>query len=181
MLTLGIRSVLGKEYMSRQMPYGLKGFALLCCLSAIAACAEDGKPLSAADHERGRYLTIVGGCNDCHTPGFADKEGQVPEADWLTGDILGWRGPWGTTYAVNLRLYMTTLSEDEWIKTARTIKPRPPMPWWALREMSDDDLRVIYRFVTALGPKGTAVPAYLPPDQEPAPPFVEFPAPPPAK
>ena len=22
----------------------------------------------------------------------------MPEAQWLTGDSLGWRGPWGTTY-----------------------------------------------------------------------------------
>ena len=34
-----------------------------------------------------------------HTAGYAASDGAVPEADWLTGDALGWRGPWGTTRA----------------------------------------------------------------------------------
>ncbi|MDX1487796.1 MAG: hypothetical protein R3268_06320, partial [Acidiferrobacterales bacterium] len=54
--------------------------------------------------ERGRYLSVIAGCNDCHTSGYLWSNGDVPEKDWLTGDTLGWRGPWGTTYAVNLRL-----------------------------------------------------------------------------
>ena len=41
--------------------------------------------------ERGRYLTHVAGCNDCHTPGYAAADGRVPESLWLTGDALGWR------------------------------------------------------------------------------------------
>ena len=44
------------------------------------------------------------GCNDCHTAGYMQKDGQVPETEWLTGDSMGWQGPWGTTYAANLRL-----------------------------------------------------------------------------
>src|SRR5580765_696241 len=47
--------------------------------------------------KRGRYLTIVGGCNDCHTAGYAPSGGQVPETQWLLGDgTVGFRGPWGT-------------------------------------------------------------------------------------
>jgi mono/diheme cytochrome c family protein len=149
-------------------------------LVGLNARAEGDKPLSAAEHDRARFLTIIGGCNDCHTPGFADKEGQVPEADWFTGDVLGWHGAWGTTYPINLRIYMSALSEDQWIEAAGTIKPRPPMPWWALREMSDDDLRIIYRFITSLKPKGEPAPAFIPPDQQPSPPYMEFIAPPPA-
>ena len=29
--------------------------------------------------ERGRYLTKIGGCNDCHTPGYLLREGNVPQ------------------------------------------------------------------------------------------------------
>ena len=36
----------------------------------------------------------VAGCNDCHTRDYAIKGGQVPEAAWLMGDELGWRGAW---------------------------------------------------------------------------------------
>jgi hypothetical protein len=52
------------------------------------------------------------------------------------------------------------------------------MPWFNLRDMSDRDLRAIYRYLKSLGPAGAAVPGYVPPGKEPPPPFVQFPAPP---
>jgi hypothetical protein len=107
-----------------------------------------------------------------------EKSGKVPEKDWLTGDSFGWRGPWGTTYAVNVRLYMQGMTEDEWLKKATTVETRPPMPWWVFREMTRDDLRAIYRYVRHLGPAGQPAPAYVPPDKEPKPPYATFPAPP---
>ena len=42
----------------------------------------------------------------------------------------------------------------------------------------NDDLRAIYQFVRSLGPKGRPAPAYVPPDQSPPAPYVQFPAPP---
>ncbi|HXG02999.1 MAG TPA: c-type cytochrome [Candidatus Binatia bacterium] len=128
--------------------------------------------------ERGRYLVKIAGCNDCHTPGYAERAGDVPEERWLVGDTLGWRGPWGTTYAANLRLYLNGMTEAQWLAAARALRSRPPMPWFALRDMTDEDLRAIYRYVRALGPAGTPAPAYVPPDRTPAPPYVQFPAPP---
>ena len=98
----------------------------------------------------------------------------MAESDWLTGELVGWYGPWGTTYATNLRLFMQGLSEDSWVKFSRAIKARPAMPWWELREMRDQDLRAIYVFIKRLGPKGVNVPAYLPPNQKPKPPYFEF-------
>jgi hypothetical protein len=55
--------------------------------------------------------------------------GRIPESQWLMGDTLGWRGPWGTTYAGNLRLFMNSLTKDQWMNVAKTIQSRPPMPW----------------------------------------------------
>lgn len=127
---------------------------------------------------RGRYIVRIAGCNDCHTTGYAQTGGQVPESQWLMGDALGWRGPWGTTYPTNLRLYMQKLSEDEWVARARTLRARPPMPWFTLQAMTDADLRALYRFVRSLGPAGQEAPAYLPPGTEPQSPVVQFPAPP---
>jgi mono/diheme cytochrome c family protein len=129
--------------------------------------------------ERGRYLSRIGGCNDCHTPGYLLNEGKVPEALWLTGDSFGWRGPWGTTYATNLRLSFANLTEEEWLVMAKNLKAKPPMPWFTLNDMHDEDLRAIYHFVRHLGPGGKEAPAYLPPDQEPSPPYALFPSPPP--
>ena len=124
---------------------------------------------------RGRYLITVAGCNDCHTPNYPQSGGKTPEKDWLTGDALGWRGPWGTTYAPNLRLSIPKMSEAEWVKTAKTLKTRPPMPWFNLHRMSDGDLRAIYRYVQHLGPAGKPAPDYVPPDKTPSGPYVQFP------
>ena len=135
-------------------------------------------PAAAKMIDRGRYLAKIAGCNDCHTPGYMEKAGKVPQKEWLVGDSFGWRGPWGTTYAVNLRLYMQTLTEEQWLKKASTLEVRPPMPWYALHDMTKDDLRALYRFVRYLGPGGTPAPAWVPPDKEPKPPYATFPAPP---
>lgn len=130
--------------------------------------------------ERGRYLAMTSGCNDCHTAGYLPGAGRVPQSDWLKGDVTGWNGPWGTTYAPNLRLFMAKLSEDEWLKYARTTELRPPMPWFGLREMSEPDLRSIYRFVRTLGAPGDPAPAYLPPGVKPQGMYVQFVLPAPA-
>ncbi|SFN40033.1 c-type cytochrome [Variovorax sp. OV329] len=137
---------------------------------APASAAERGRMI-----ERGRYLVQVAGCNDCHTPGYGQDNGKVPEKLWLTGDVLGWRGPWGTTYPSNLRIYIGQMSEAQWLDVARHFEPRPPMPWFNVRAMSDTDLRAIYLYVVALGPAGSPAPAYVPPGQAPAGPFVQFP------
>lgn len=151
------------------------GIAIL----ALFAWAGDSRAASTVAEkkllERGRYLVIVAGCNDCHTAGYADAAGKIPEKDWLMGDRIGWRGPWGTTYSSNLRLAMQRLTEEQWLTVARTVEFRPPMPWYVLREMTEQDLRAIYRFIKSLGPAGEPAPAFVPPDQEPPKPYILFP------
>jgi mono/diheme cytochrome c family protein len=125
--------------------------------------------------KRGRYLVQIGGCNDCHTPAYPLKGGKVPEAEWLTGDALGWHGPWGTTYPTNLRLYFQGMTEAEWVKKGKSLSARPPMPWFNVRDMTTGDLRALYRYIRNLGPAGKPAPAYLPPDKTPPQPYVAFP------
>jgi len=147
---------------------------VLAASVAAPAFAQKEDPVIA----RGRYISQIGGCNDCHTPGYGPSGGKVPEAQRLTGDALGWHGPWGTTYPTNLRLYFQGLSEAQWLQKARNMEARPPMPWFNVRAMTDADLRALYRYVRHLGPAGKPAPAYLPPDHAPSGPVVEFPAPP---
>jgi mono/diheme cytochrome c family protein len=128
--------------------------------------------------ERGRYLLRTSGCNDCHTTGYLSSEGTTPEELWLTGDALGWRGPWGTTYGSNLRLFADQLTEEQWVAMAKTLKRRPPMPWFNLNAMTAEDLGAMYQFLRYLGPAGKPAPAYVPPDQEPTGPYATFPMPP---
>ena len=150
----------------------MKAMILAAGLAALAPAFANERDALV---ERGRYVVSIAGCNDCHTPGFAMKNGKVPEAQWLTGDALGWRGPWGTTYAPNLRLYMQTLKEEEWVKKAKTLATRPPMPWFNLHRMSEGDLRAVYRYVRYLGPAGKPAPDYVPPERTPPQPYVQFP------
>jgi mono/diheme cytochrome c family protein len=137
--------------------------------------AKGGSPAKKAQIERGRYLVKIGGCNDCHTPGYFQKNGEVDEKLWLTGDKLGWSGPWGTTYAVNLRQFMAGMSEQQWVKHARTMTPRPPMPWFNVRAMTDTDLKAIHAYTRSLGPGGEPTPDFVPPGTKPAGPVVQFP------
>lgn len=145
---------------------------------AVGALADGGKKAEDPVRARGRYVVTISGCNDCHTADYAMSGGNVDESKWLAGDGLGWRGPWGTTYPVNLRLYMQNLSEKEWVAKAKTLETRPPMPWFNIRRMSDNDLRAVHRYIRSLGPAGEPAPAFVPPNQEPRPPYVIFPAPP---
>jgi len=140
---------------------------------AQAASATQAPSSSDPSIARGRYLVQIGGCNDCHTPGYAETAGELPTDEWLTGQDIGFRGPWGTSYPSNLRLTINWLTEEEWLTFARA--PRlPPMPWFNLRDMSDQDLRAVYRFIRDLGPKGERMPAPAPPGQSVATPFFEF-------
>jgi mono/diheme cytochrome c family protein len=149
----------------------------LATASAFAIDAATKSDLVA----RGRYLAKVSGCNDCHTDGYLMNNGNVPVDQWLEGSRFGWSGPWGTTYASNLRLFMKDMSEQEWIKVAHSLTRRPPMPWFNLNAMNDDDLRALYYFVRSLGDPGKPAPAYLPPGEEPHTAYASFPAPPDAK
>lgn len=133
---------------------------------------------AASSLQRGRYLARIAVCNDCHTPGYSESGGTMDEKQWLIGSKVGWQGPWGTTYPSNLRLTMATRSEDEWVRVAKSTRYRPPMPWFALRDMTERDLRALYRFVISLGPAGEPAPAYVPPGQSAHGPVIAIPAPP---
>lgn len=149
--------------------------ALLAAVSAHAQQAAGAKMSEEA--ARGRYLVQITGCNDCHTRGYAASGGKVDESLWLAGDDLGWRGPWGTTYASNLRLVVNGMTASQFVKHTRS-EFRPPMPWFNLRAMRDRDVKAIYAYLKHLGPSGKPAPAWLPPDQKPKGPYVQFPAPP---
>lgn len=155
----------------------------VCPLTAAQEMATEATPgddpgnAAATDDvlARGRYLMVIAGCNDCHTERFPERGGAVPESEWLTGSSLGFRGPWGTTYGTNLRRYVQGMDVEQWMTAARESESRPPMPWWGMRAMSDEDLQAMYAFIHSLGPGGEPERPYVPPGEEPPPPVVTFP------
>lgn len=120
-------------------------------------------------------MIVTGHCNNCHTAGFAATEGRVPESQWLMGNPIGWRSGAGTVYAPNLRLYVQPLSVETWLVVARSARPRAPMPWWSLRDTSDEDLVAMYRYLKSLTPAGAPARTFLPPDRAPPPPYNQLP------
>jgi mono/diheme cytochrome c family protein len=168
----------------------------MLALLATAACARGPQPVDTAtlaanlapvadlaggDADilaRGEYLARIAGCNDCHTPGYAETGGEVPKQQWLVGSPLGWSGPWGTTYPANLRLKLQDMDEAAWLKYSAELHTRPPMPDFAVRTMNTADRTALYRFIRSLGPAGEPAPAYLPPGQAPQAPYVQWVLPP---
>jgi mono/diheme cytochrome c family protein len=133
---------------------------------------------AASQIEAGRYLVKLGGCNDCHTPGYVETAMMtgklMPEADWLTGADVGFAGAWGVSYPANLRLSFQNWTEEEFLELAHKGQGRPPMPWPSLQAMSDPDLKAMYAFIRSLGPKGEMMPAALSPGVEPDRPYFRF-------
>ena len=162
----------------------IKTAGLIPVLALLAACQPAATPQAAVAAPvvdlvaRGEYLVKTSGCNDCHTPGYAEQQGNVDKAQWLTGSPLGYYGPWGTTYATNLRLRLQEMDEAQWLEFSASLRTRPIMPDFAVRAMTEEDRRSIYRFVRSLGPGGQPAPAYLPPGQTPPAPYFSLVLPP---
>jgi mono/diheme cytochrome c family protein len=160
--------------------------AVVLSPTAVGAAHEQDRKGSAVERrvsqkeiERGRYLMTVGSCNDCHTAEFAPRDGQVAEKDWLLGSgPLGFRGPWGTTYAPNLRVTVSKMTEAQWVKYANELKTRPPMPWFNLNQWKEADLKALYQYIRRLPAVGGETRAYVPPDKAPPPPYIQWPVPP---
>ena len=97
-------------------------------MSAQKNMQHGGKSMKAMV-ERGRYLTTIAACNDCHTPKIFTKDGPVldttrplsghPASEQLppapanilgpgkwgaitNGGLTAWVGPWGTSFTRNL-------------------------------------------------------------------------------
>lgn len=123
--------------------------------------------------QAGRYLIKTAGCNDCHTEGFMENP-EIPESEWLTGSVIGWQGPWGTTYPKNLRLTVHNMTEEEWVTMLKTRKGMPPMPWPSVNNLSEQDARAMYAYIKWLGLKGEMAPTLLAPGVQPLTPYLSL-------
>ena len=119
-------------------------------------------------------IAITHGCHDCHTAGYIESDGKIDPDKALKGTSIGWRGPWGTTYALNLRLTAVekAKTEDEFVKFAKSFKTRPPMPWYNVHAMDENDLRSLFQYIKSLGKPGEQTPDAVGPDEEPKTPYL---------
>ena len=105
------------------------GFATLMLLAPQVLAGDQSGADKKAMIDRGRYLVMVGGCNDCHTPKVMGPMGpKFDETRTLSGQpadapvaplpdgvpnpngwmaltnahLSAWAGPWGISFARNL-------------------------------------------------------------------------------
>jgi mono/diheme cytochrome c family protein len=104
-------------------------------------------------------------------PAPAGSGPWIATASW---DQTAWAGPWGVSYATNLTPDRNTglgiWTEDMFVRALRTGRHMgvsrpilPPMPWTALKNMSDEDLKAIYAYLRTIPAVHNRVPEPLPP------------------
>lgn len=146
----------------------LAAVAFAVPLIAAAPSAKD-----AARIKRGEYLATVTGCNDCHTPGAL--YGAPDFERRLSGSEIGWRGPWGVSYARNLTSDPETglgkWTEQQIVDALKTgMKPDgtpllPPMPWPNATALTDEDVHALAAYLKSLPPVKHRVPDVVEPEK----------------
>ena len=146
------------------------GVVSALCIFSFAANAE-------TPAERGKYLVTLGGCADCHTPGYF--MGHADEKRYLGGSDVGFGIPnFGVFIGRNLTPDKETglgeWSQDD-IVTAITTGRRPDgrmlapvMPWPALSKLTHDDAEAIAAYLKSLPPVSHKVPGPFKPDEKPS-------------
>lgn len=147
--------------------------------ASASARAQEEKPFVSAANPvaAGEYLTVVAGCQNCHTEGWVDKKGIVPNEDRMAGSTIGYTGSWGTTYSKNLRQVVQRHTEDEWVDIMRTAdhgEGKLPMPWHDAQKFSDKDLRAMFQYTKSLGPKPYRLPKNLKPGVKPTSSYIDL-------
>lgn len=109
-------------------------------------------------------------------------EMQMPPAPPASGPWIAhvsatntaWAGPWGVSFTANLTPDKETglgaWTEDMFIATMRTGRHQgkgrqilPPMPYWMLGNLEDEDLKSIFAYLQSLPPVKNRVPAPIDP------------------
>ena len=176
---------------------------MLIGLGTLVSC-ENQPSETQSPVERGKYLVVIGGCHDCHTPKM-EGPGGIPVLDekrllsghpegapypsWNPGDLeqrnalalanpmlTAWAGPWGVSFAINLTPDKETgiaeWSEEHFSRALRTGKHQgqpngrdilPPMPWFNLKQMTDDDLKAMWAYLRSIPAVRNQVPFPVPP------------------
>src|SRR5262245_37996192 len=154
--------------MHRSVSLAVAAIALL--LTAANANAQ------TVEIARGKYLANLGGCNDCHTPGYFFGK---PDMDrYLGGSEVGFEIPnLGVFHGPNLTPDKETglgnWSRDQIITVFKTgTRPdgrilAPIMPWRALSSLSMRDMRALAAYLQSLKPVKNKVPGPFGPKDTP--------------
>lgn len=129
-----LRSTAHNDYKMKKLiaTFCLAGsLGLLSCKHEVRTSTDVGsRPLSQEELiARGKYLTTIGACHDCHSPKIMTPEGPEPDTsrllsghprneqlpplprgeEWVSfsSNLTAFVGPWGVSYAANLTPHET--------------------------------------------------------------------------
>lgn len=139
--------------------------SLLFTIATLGACCA----ALAADSEieRGKYLVTLGGCNDCHTPGYFFGKPDFSRA--LGGSDVSFAIPGlgafaGRNLTPDKETGLGNWTDDQIISAFTAgIRPdgrrlAPIMPWQALSHLTSEDAHAIVAYLRSLPPVKNAVP-----------------------
>ena len=103
----------------------------------------------------------------------------LPPGPWMfTGGatMTAWAGPWGVSFTANLTPDPETglgkWTEEIFIATMRTGRHEgkgrpllPPMPWFNLKALSDEDIKSVFAYLQSLKPVRNRVPQPIDPPE----------------
>jgi mono/diheme cytochrome c family protein len=132
------------------------GRAVLFCVLMVATGVQ--ARAATMQTERGKYLVAIGGCADCHTPGYF--LGHPDAARTLAGSDVGFATPGGVFVGPNLTPDKATGLGDwteKQIVTATGVRPdgrvlAPVMPWHDLAALTPPDAQAIAAYLKSLPP-----------------------------
>jgi len=150
--------------------FALLAFGAAAALSGASALADE------AQIARGRYLVVIAGCSDCHTPGALI--GAPDMKRYLGGSDIGFAIPGqGVFVGQNITPDQAT-GIGNWtdsqivtaIREGKTPEGRQlsgVMPYFALSHLTDDDALAIAAFLKSLPPVSNQVVPYKPNEKVP--------------
>jgi hypothetical protein len=103
----------------------------------------------------------------------------LPAGPWMAtfaATMTAWSGPWGTSFTMNLTPDKETglgdWTEEQFIATMKTGRDRgkgrpllPPMPYFNLGKLSDEDIRSVFAYLQSLPPVKNRVPQPIDPPE----------------
>jgi mono/diheme cytochrome c family protein len=137
-------------------------FAVITTIAASGPTWADGDPIA-----RGKYLVQLGGCHDCHTPGY--RGGKPDKARYLGGSDVGFATP-GLGFFVPPNLTpdketgLGNWTSEEIVTALQTgVRPdgrilSPVMPWRNFANLTRPDALAIAAYLKSLPPVNHKVP-----------------------
>lgn len=150
--------------------------SLFACTAAMTLVWLSSGVLAQDPVARGKYLAVIGGCTDCHTPGYFF--GKPDEKRYLGGSEVGFELPGlGVFHGPNLtpdkETGLGSWSSAEIVTALQTgVRPdkrilAPIMPWKALAQLTKDDAMAIAAYLKSIPAVKNKVPGPFGPTEKP--------------